>query len=83
MTLEDSAPQVRKYPICYWGRTRGKLLIALERMKRLGQSRNDAQLWGCLVMKVKCVLQYCIGNWNVRSTNQGKLDVDKEMGRWQ
>ena len=52
-------------------------------MRQLGQSRNDAQLWGCLVMKVKCVLQYCIGNWNVRSTNQGKLDVDKEMGRWQ
>ena len=24
-----------------------------ERMKRLGQSRNDAQLWMCLVVKVK------------------------------
>ena len=27
--------------------------IASERMKRLGQSGNDAQLWMCLVMKVK------------------------------
>ena len=34
--------------------------------------------------KVQCCKeQYCIGNWNVRSMNQGKLDVDKEMGRWQ
>ena len=24
-----------------------------ERMKRLGQSRNDAQLWICLVVKIK------------------------------
>ena len=28
-------------------------IIALERMKRLGQSGNDAQLWMCLVVKVK------------------------------
>ena len=27
--------------------------IARERMKRLGQSRNDTQLWMCLVVKVK------------------------------
>ena len=27
--------------------------IAPERMKRLGQSKNDAQLWMCVVMKVK------------------------------
>ena len=27
--------------------------IALERMKRVGQSRNEAQLWTCLVVKVK------------------------------
>ena len=27
--------------------------------------------------------QYCIGTWNVRSVNQGKLDVVKqEMARW-
>ena len=27
--------------------------IAPEKMKRLSQSENDAQLWICLVMKVK------------------------------
>ena len=27
--------------------------VALEGMKRLSQSRNDAQLWICLVAKVK------------------------------
>ena len=35
------------------GKNRGQLLIAPERMKQLDQSRNDAQLWMCLVMKVK------------------------------
>ena len=28
-----------------------------------------------------CKEQYCLGNWNVRSMNQGKLDVVKQ--RWQ
>ena len=28
-----------------------------------------------------CKEQYCIGNWNVRSMNQGKLEVVKR--RWQ
>ena len=28
-----------------------------------------------------CKEQYCIGNWNVRFTNQGKLEVVKEMTR--
>jgi len=27
--------------------------IAPERMKRLSQSRNDTQLWMCLLLKVK------------------------------
>ena len=27
--------------------------VAAKRMKRLSQSRNDAHLWMCLVMKVK------------------------------
>ena len=46
--------------------------------RELGQSRNDAQLWISLVVKVKsrvCKEQYCIGTWNVRSRNQGKLDI--------
>ena len=35
------------------GKSRWKLLISPERMKQLGQIRNDAQLWMCLVVKVK------------------------------
>ena len=35
------------------GKNRGQLLRVTERMKRLGQSANDAQLWICLVVKVK------------------------------
>ena len=33
----------------------------------------------CLVVKVQCCKeQYCIGTWNVRSLNQGKLEVVKQ-----
>ena len=32
--------------------------------------------------KVQCCKEYCIGTWNVRSMNQGKLEVIKqEMAR--
>ena len=33
--------------------SRGQLLTAPERMKWLGQTGNDTQLWMCLVVKVK------------------------------
>ena len=60
-----------------------------ERMKRWSQSRNNTQLWMGLVIKAKSdavrpILQdqYCIGTWNVRYMNQGKLEVVKqEMAR--
>ena len=57
--------------------------IAPERKKRLVQSRNDTQLWMCLIVEVQCCTeQYCIGTWNVRSINQGKSEVIKqEMAR--
>ena len=35
------------------GKSGGQLLIALGRVKQLGQTRNNDQLWMCLVMKVK------------------------------
>ena len=64
------------------GKGRGKLLIAPERMKWICQSRNYTQLWMCLVVKVKSDAVKSIGNWNVRSMNQGKLEVVKqEMAR--
>ena len=59
--------------------------IAPEGMKRLSQSRNNTQLWMCLVVEVKFDAfkeQCCIGTWNVRSMNQGQLEVVKqEMAR--
>ena len=47
------APQVERCPECYWGKSIEQLLIAPERMDQQSQSRNDAQLWMCLVVKVK------------------------------
>ena len=53
--------------------------LATEGMKSLNQTRNDAHLWMCLVVKVQCCKeQYCIRTWNARSMNQGKLEVVKQ-----
>ena len=54
--------------------------IAPERKKRLNQSKNNAQLWMCLVVEVKSNVKenHIIGTWNVRSMNQGKLEVIKQ-----
>ena len=53
------------------------------RMKRQSQSKNNTQLWMGDRNKVQCCKeQYCIGTWNVRSMNLGKLEVVKqEMAR--
>ena len=59
--------------------------IAPEGMKWLSQSGNNTQLWMCLMVKVKSNAvknNICIETWNVRSMNQGKLEVVKqEMAR--
>ena len=47
------SPPDQKVSTMLLGKSRGQLLIAPERMKRLGQSRNNAQLLLCLVVKVK------------------------------
>ena len=62
---------------------RGQYLKDPEGMKRLSQSRNNAQSWMCLMVKVQgCKEQYRIGTRNVRSMNQGKLNLIKqEMAR--
>ena len=52
MTPEDETPG-QKVSIMLLGKGVEKLLIAPERMKQLGQSINNAQLWMCLVVKVK------------------------------
>ena len=65
------------------GKNERQLLIASVRINWLGQSGNDTKLWMWLVVKVKsdAVKSYCIGTWNVRSTNPGKLTVVKQMAR--
>ena len=54
--------------------------IGPERMKRLGQSRNDAQLWMCLVVNIKSDAVKNNVAWEPRLL--GKLDkVRYEMAR--
>ena len=55
--------------------------ITPERMKRQSQSKNNMQFVDVTGGRSKvqcCKEQYCIGTWNVRSMNQGKLDVGKQ-----
>ena len=59
--------------------------ITPERMKGWSQSKKNTQLWMFTGDRSKvrcCKQQYCTGTWNVRSMNQGKLEVVKqEMAR--
>ena len=56
-----------------------------ERMKRWSQRKKKHQAVDVTHDRSKiqcCKEQYCIGTWNVRSKNQGKLEVVKqEMAR--
>ena len=53
-----------------------------ERMKRQSQSIPVVDVTGDGSKVQSCKEQYCIGTWNVRSMNQGKLEVVKqEMAR--
>ena len=55
--------------------------IAPERMKRQSQSKKHHPVVDVTGdgSKVQCCKeQYCIGTWNVRSMNQGKLEVVKQ-----
>ena len=55
--------------------------ITPDRMKGWSQSKNNTQLWDVTGDRSKvrcCKEQYCIGAWNVRSINQGKLEVVKQ-----
>ena len=50
MTLEDELPRSGGDQ---YATGEEQMAIAPERVKRMGQGRNDAQLWVCLVVKVK------------------------------
>ena len=47
------SPTGQKVSNMLLGKSREQLLIAPERMKRLGQSENEAQVWMYLVVKLK------------------------------
>ena len=58
---------------------------AITNSSRKNEASGPKQKWHSVVdvsggeSKVRCYnKQYCIGTWNVRSMNQGKLDVVKE-----
>ena len=53
MAPEDEHPPSKKVSNILLGKNGGQLKRPPERMKQMGQSRNDAQLWMCLMMKVK------------------------------
>ena len=58
--------------------------ITPERMKGWSQSKNNTQLWMCLVIEARsdAVRAILHRNWNVRSRNQVKLKmVKQEMAR--
>ena len=52
MTLKDKPLYVSRCPISPLEKSRE---IAPEGMKRLSRSRNDTQLWMCLLVKAKSV----------------------------
>ena len=78
------APQGWKVSIMLLGKSRGQLLIAPERMKRLHQIGKDAQLWMCLVVVVK-VLCTTVFHRNLdiisREVWHGQAD-DGEFEHW-
>ena len=73
--------QVGRYPICYW-RSVEKKLRKNEEMEPKQKQHPVVDVTGDGSKVQCCKEQYCIGTWNVRSMNQGKLEVVKqEMAR--
>ena len=77
VTLKDELLRLEdvQYAI---GKSGVQLLIAPERMKRLGQSGNDAQLWMCLVVKVKSKAIKNNISYEPGMSDQGTLDMVKQ-----
>ena len=72
------APQISRCPICYWRRA--------EKYSKKNEEAEPKQKQPLVVdvsggeSKVQCCKeQYCVGTWNVRSINQGKLKVVKQV----
>ena len=74
-------PQVSRCPICYWrsvennSRKNEEMEPKQKQHPVMDMTDDGSKVWFCKE-------QYCIGTWNVRSMNQGKLEVVKqEMAR--
>ena len=75
---QKGTPQVIRCPICYWRKWRNNS------RKNEGMEPKQNQYPVVDVTgdrnKVQCCKeQYCLGTWNVRSMNQGKLEVVKQQ----
>ena len=79
MTLEDECPRLEGVQ-CTSGEEWEVIIYSFSKNEVAGpKSENDTKLWMWLVVKVKsdAVKNYCIGTWDVRSMNPGKLEVVK------
>ncbi|CAH2282342.1 Hypothetical predicted protein [Pelobates cultripes] len=78
------SPSGQKVPTTLLRKSRGRVRVAPDLMKWLGQSRDGhptADVFGW-ERKVRCCKEHFnIETWNVRTMNQGKLDVINEMTR--
>ena len=74
------SPQVGRCPICYWEewRTTTNSPRKNEAAGPNGKWRSVMDVFGDESKIQCCKEQYCIGTWNVRSINQGKLDMVKQ-----
>ena len=67
-----------QYPVIYHMLLEISGEIIPERMKGWSQSKNNLDVTGNRSKVRCCKEQYCIGTWNVRSMNQGKLQRVKQ-----
>ena len=76
---ERWTPQVKKCPICYWRLVeKWKNSRKNEEMEQKQKQHPVVDVTGNGSKGRCCKEQYCIGTWNVRSMNQGKLKVVKQ-----
>ena len=77
---ERWTPKVDRWPICYW-RSVGNNSRKNEETEPKKKQHPVVDGTGDRSKVQCCKEQYCIGNWNVRSMNQAKLEWSNR--RWQ
>ena len=84
MTLEDEPSRLESVQYAT-----GEEWRVITNSSRKNEADGPKQKWCSMVnmsggkSKVQCCKeQYCIGPWNARSMNQGKLDVIKQETHW-